>query len=468
LTVVVKFCGGARTVTGSQHVISTDSSNVMFDCGLFYGKRDEYYSVNSNFSFDPQAIDACILSHAHIDHCGNIPTLVKKGFRSKIYATPATRDLCRYMLADSGYIQEEDIKYVNKINKRRGLPPRSPLYTRKDAEKAIRYFRALDYHKKFPITHDIDLTFYEAGHILGATVSVIEIKTKKGPLRVAYAVDLGRKGTPLLRNPEMPKDIDYLILESTYGGRAHTDFQIAEDLLASTINKVVARGGKVIIPSFALERTQLIVFFISELIKSGKIKKIPIFVDGPLAVNLTKVFRDNWRSFDEITQRAFKDNKDPLGYDNITYIKNVADSKRLNDNKQSAIIISASGMCENGRILHHLKNNIENPRNAIIVIGYMAKDTLGRRIVEKHETVRIFGRLYEQRAEVVIINAFSAHADKYGLVEYAAACSEKLKQIFIVHGDPEQSEILRENLKAKLNIKPRIPAKDEEIYLSTK
>jgi len=441
---------------------------VVLDCGLFYGPRDEYYAVNSNFSFNPQNMDACILSHAHIDHCGNIPTLIKKGFRSSIYCTPTTRDLCRYMLPDSGFIQEEDIKYVNKINKRRGLPARSPLYMKKDAEKALKFFRALDYHKPLRVSRDITVTFYEAGHILGSSVVALDIKTSKKPIRIVYAVDLGRKDMPLLRDPEVPSEIDYLIMESTYGNRLHEDLDDAEDILSSAINRTIKRGGKIIIPSFALERTQLIVFFISELMKRRRIKRIPIYVDGPLAVNLTKVFRSNWQYFDEITQRAFRKKEDPLGYDNITYIKDVNKSKELNNITKPSIIISASGMCENGRILHHLKNNIENPKNMVLSIGYMAKDTLGRRIVEKRETVRIFGRPYDLKAEVVVINAFSAHADKNGLMQYAVNCRKSLKQIFIVHGEIAQAETLRKNLRRRLQIKPRIPLKNEVVYLKTR
>ena len=246
---------------------------------MFQGRRDEYYEVNSNFSYNPQNLIGCILSHAHIDHCGNIPTLIKKGFRNAIYCTPTTRDLCRYMLPDSGYVQEEDIKYVNKIHKRKGLLSRKPLYTRKEAEESLKYFRALDYHKPFALSKNITLTFYEAGHILGSAVSVLDIKNSEKNIRLAYAVDLGRVGMPLLRDPEIPQDIDYLIIEGTYGGRKHEGIKDAEVKLAEAINRTVARGGKIIIPSFALERTQLIVFFIAELIKRKMIKEIPIYVE---------------------------------------------------------------------------------------------------------------------------------------------------------------------------------------------
>jgi len=465
MTVAIKFCGGAQTVTGSMHHVSTNLSNVILDCGLFQGRRDEFYTVNSSFSFDPQDLNAVVLSHAHIDHCGNIPTLIKHGFRGTIFSTPTTRDLCRFMLPDSGYIQEEDIKYVNKINKRRGLPPRQPLYIKEEAEKALKYFRSLDYHKKHQITKDITLTFYEAGHILGSTIPVLDVRSGKSVIRIAYAVDLGRVNMPLLRNPEIPKDINYLIIESTYGNRKHSCLADAEFALADAINRTVNRGGKIIIPCFALERTQLILYVIGGLMKKKKIKSIPIFVDGPLAVNLTDVFRVNWSYFDEDTQRAFMNKDDFMSYEHITYVKNVNESKKLNDVHKPCIILSASGMCENGRILHHLKNNIENPNNTILIVGYMAKDTLGRRIIEKEETVRIFGRPHDLKAEVVIMNSFSSHADKDGLVQYVRDCREKLRQVFIVHGEVEQAEVLRDDLRKKLNLKPRIPAKDEIVCL---
>ena len=467
MTVTVKFCGAARTVTGSMHLVSADRFNVLLDCGLFHGRRDDFYAVNSEFAFNLNSLNACVITHAHIDHCGNLPTLIKKGYRSHIFATPPTKELCNYMLPDSGYVQEEDTRYVNKINRRRGVPLRTPLYTKKEAHKALKYIRSLQYHSRFSLSKEVDLTFFEAGHILGSAVTVLDVKTSRGLMRLAYAVDLGRNGMPLLNNPEVPKDIDYLIIESTYGARKHDSIKDAEKELASAINRTVKRGGKIIIPSFALERTQLIVFFISELIKRKKIKRIPIYVDSPLAVNLTKVFRDNWEYFDEITRRAFRREEDPLGYDNITYVTKVNDSKKLNDRREPMIIISASGMCENGRILHHLKNNVENPNNTIVTIGFMAKNTLGRRIVEREKTIKIFGLPRQLNAEVVTLNAFSSHADRDGLVDYVKLCRGRLRGVFIVHGEEAQSEVLRDNLK-KLNIKAGIPKKNEVVFLSSK
>lgn len=464
MAITIKFCGAAQTVTGSMHLVSTARSAALLDCGLFHGHRDEFYSVNSKFPFNPSNLDACIVSHAHVDHCGNLPTLIKKGYRSNIYTTPATRDLCRHMLPDSGYVQEEDIRYVNKINRHKGLPPRRPLYTKKEAALSLKYFRPVEYYRRFSVGNDIDATFFDAGHILGSSIVCLDVKTRKGVVRIGYASDLGRCGMPLLRDPEVPRDIRYLIIESTYGGRRHGSIKKAADKLADTINRTVKRGGKIIIPSFALERTQLIIFFISELIKKGKIRKLPIFVDSPLAVNLTDVFRRNWQYFDEITKESFLKKEDPLGCDNITYITRPNQSKQLNSETRPMVIISASGMCENGRILHHLKNNIENPRNTVVIVGFMAKNTLGRRLVEEEEMVRIFGQLYELRAEVATFNAFSSHADSDGLFHYVRDCGESLDEVFVVHGEREQSDALRAKIK-RLGVKVRVPHKNETVYL---
>lgn len=464
MAIIIKFCGGVRTVTGSMHLIATDHARILIDVGLFQGRRDEFYTVNSNFPFEPSNLDACIISHAHIDHCGNFPTLVKNGFRATAYLTPSTRELCRYMLPDSGHIQEEDVRYVNKINKRRGLPPRSPLYTQQDAQRSLKYFRVLEYHKRLSIAKNLDLTFFDSGHILGASIPTIDIHTDKTTTRIAYAVDLGRPNLPFLRNPELPQNIDYLIIESTYGGRLHAPIENAEAQLEDAINRTVKRGGKIIIPSFALERAQEVLFFLARLLKKDKIKKIPIYVDSPLAVNITKVFKESFEYFDEETRKLFLKEQEPFIHKNITYIKNVNQSKNLHNKTGPMIIISASGMCEHGRILHHLKNNIENPYNTIIVVGFMAQDTLGRKIVEKNPIVNIFGRPYQLNAEVVVLDAFSAHADKDFLMQYVKECNGRLKKVFIVHGEVGQSEELRENIKS-LDIKVSVPQKGEEVYI---
>ncbi|MEW5757983.1 MAG: MBL fold metallo-hydrolase [Candidatus Omnitrophota bacterium] len=450
-----------------MHLLTVDRVKILIDCGLFQGRRDEFFAVNSEFPFEPSGIDNCIISHAHIDHCGNFPTLVRKGFRGKAYLTPQTRDLLRYMLPDSGHIQEEDIKYVNKINRRRGLLPRWPLYTQADAEKSLKFLRPIEYRKTIDIAKGTGLTLYDSGHILGASIPVIDIETNKGKIRIAYAVDLGRPNLPYLKNPEIPEDIDYIIIESTYGGKSHSAIETAEKKLEIAINKTVRRGGKVIIPAFALERSQEVLYFIARLFKHKKIEDIPVYVDSPLAVDITKVFMSHWDYFDEETRNTFQKELGPLSHHNINYISNVNQSKKLNDKKGPMIIISSSGMCENGRILHHLKNNIENPYNTIIVVGFMAKDTLGRKIVDKKPFVNIFGRPYQLNAEVVLDDAFSAHADREYLVKYIKECRKygRLKKIFIVHGEPNQSDELRKSLKS-LNLRVSVPEKNEVAFLN--
>jgi len=456
----IKFCGGVGIVTGSMHLLTVDSTKLLLDVGLFQGRRDEFFKINSEFPFDPHDIDYCVISHAHIDHCGNFPNLVKKGFRHKAYLTPSTRDLCQYMFPDSGHVQEEDIKYVNKVNRRRGLPPRLPLYTKVEAEKALKHLRALDYHKKLKLTSNLNLTFFDSGHILGSSVPTIDIRTKNKTTRLAYAVDLGRSNLPYLSSPEVPKDVNYLIIESTYGSRVRPSIRIAKEKLLRTINRTFKRGGKIIIPSFALERAQEILYFLAQLLKEKLINNIPIYLDSPLAVNITNVFKDNWEYFDRETQELFKKEIDPSRHKNITYITDVNQSKKLNDKAGPMVIISASGTCENGRILHHLKNNIENPRNTIIAVGYMPKNTLGRRILEKPPMVNIFGRPYQLRAEVVTVDAFSAHADRKDLIRYVKECRASLKKVFIVHGETEQSKELFSRLRS-IGINASIPKKGE-------
>ncbi|MFH1783633.1 MAG: MBL fold metallo-hydrolase [bacterium] len=324
----------------------------------------------------------------------------------------------------------------------------------------------LSYHEHKEILEDIDLSFFDAGHILGSSVPTLDIRTRRGTTRIAYAVDLGRPNLPYLRDPETPKDIDYLIIESTYGTRSHDHIEMADRQMQAVIKRTVRRGGKIIIPSFALERAQEILYFLSQLFRQNKLKDLPVYVDSPLAVNITGVFRRNWQYFDNKTKELFKKHLDPLSHKNIHYVRNVEQSKRLNDKSGPMIIISASGTCENGRILHHLKNNIENPKNTIMVVGYMPKNTLGRKIVEGDKMVNIFGRPYQLRAEVAVMDSFSAHADKDDLLNYVKECRGKLKKVFIVHGEPEQSEGLRKKIKS-LNINASVPKKNETVYLAT-
>jgi len=464
MAVTLKFLGGVRNVSGSSHLISTDKSQVLLDAGLFQGHRDEFYRINTTLNYNPRKLNALILSHAHMDHCGDIPVVIQKGLRCKIYTTAATKDLVELMLEDSGKIQEEDIRYVNKINRRLGLALRKPLYTKKEASKAVKKFRPLSYNQKFTIARDILVTLYDAGHILGSSIIALDLRTDAGNLRVGYAVDLGRKNLPLLHDPVVPGSMDYLILESTYGNRLHAPIEEAKTKLKDAILRTLGRKGKILIPSFALERTQEVLFFLNELFKEKAIPSLPIYVDSPLARDITGVFKHHISYFDEETRQAIMQGNSPFEFLNLRYVRNQEESKGLNNDRRPMIIIAGSGMCESGRILHHLKNNIEDSRNTILVVGYMAANTLGKRIVEKVPFVRIFGVEYELNAEVVVINAFSGHADKNELCNFVSACLP-LKRIFLVHGDLDQSQGLTDALTQK-GLNAYIPAKDEEVLLS--
>ncbi len=468
----IKFLGGVRTVTGSSHLLSTPKSQILIDAGLFYGRREEFYEINTTFSYHPSQISALVLSHAHIDHCGNIPTLVKHGLRCKIYTTSATRDLCKLMLADSGRVQEEDFRYLRKLvprvrgrRRHEALRPHvhGPLYTQGEGLQSINRFRPLHYGQKFKITHDTTLTFYDAGHILGASVMVLEVQLARKILRLGYAVDLGREDLPMLNNPTVLPGLDYLILESTYGGRVHAPISEAKEKLREAVNRTVARKGKIIIPSFALERTQEVIYVLAELFKEGSIPPIPVYVDSPLATRVTEVFRRNVHYMDREVKDLIRSDASPFDFLHLHYVQDQRESKALNNDKRPMIIVAGSGMCEAGRVLHHLKNNITESRNTVLVVGYMARDTLGKKIVDKEPIVRIYGMEYELNAEVVVINALSGHADKNDLLRYVKECAPA-KEVFLVHGDEDQTQCLYDTLKQE-NLNPYMPAKGEEFLL---
>jgi len=464
MSITVKFLGGAKTVTGSSHLISAGRTEVLLDAGLFQGRRDAFYEINTTFHYNPRTINAMVLSHAHIDHCGNIPNLIKHGLRCKIYTTSATKDLANLMLIDSGKIQEEDVRYVNKINRRINLPMRKPLYTVKEAARATKIFRSISYNQKFCIAKDVSATILDAGHILGSGTVVLDIKVGEKSLRLGYAVDLGRKNLPLLGDPVIPKGLDYLIMETTYGNRLHRPIEEAQSKLREAISRAVRRGGKVLIPSFTLERTQEVIYFLNELLKDKLIPTVPIYVDSPLATNITDLFEYHIDFLNDKTRHAFGKGDNPFELLNLRFIREQKESKALNADRRPMIIIAGSGMCESGRILHHLQNNIEDTRNMVLVVGYMARDTLGRRIVEKNPFVKIFGVEYELNAEVVIINAFSGHADQTELMDFVSKCLP-LKRIFLVHGELEQSQALADILIQK-GLDVHIPDKDEEVLLN--
>lgn len=459
------FLGGTKSVTGSMHILESEGKKVLIDCGLFQGRREESNQRNKSLPFEPQTIERMVLSHAHLDHSGNIPTLVKNGYRNTIYSTFATRDLCLLMLRDSANLQEKDAEYLNKRNEKKGAQIISPLYTVEEAEKSLEQFKGIAYNRFFYITPNVRVTFYDAGHILGSALSYFEVFENGKKTRILYAVDLGRKKMPILKDPFQVKDIDYLILESTYGSRLHDDFSTTAERLAQTINRTYQRGGKIIVPAFALERTQEIIYCLHLLEKEGRIPKLPVYVDSPLAVNVTEVFKLHPECFDKETKMILEKEENPFGLKRITYITDPEESKKLNRLDESCMIISGSGMCEGGRILHHLKNNIEDPRNTILVVGYMAENTLGRRIVEKYPEVKIFGEEYNLESEVVVLNSFSAHADKNELLLYAEQAQKNLKGVFLVHGEEKESQALKESIESVGIQNVRIPDRGEEIVL---
>lgn len=440
----ITFHGAVRTVTGSQHLVEVNGLKILLDCGLYQGSRKESYSRNQNLPFNAAQVDILVLSHAHIDHSGNIPNLVKSGFTGDIVCTYATRDLCAIMLRDSAKIQEYDIEYVNKKRERQELPPLEPIYTMADAVESLKYFIGIGYERPYKLAPNITLTFYDAGHILGSAIVVLDIvdQTAGRDVRLVFSGDVGRPNRPILRDPTFLDRADVLLIESTYGNRYHGELNEATDKLERIVNKTFQRGGKLIVPAFAVGRTQELVYRLHQLVESRDIPpKLPVYVDSPLAIDATGIYRLHPEAYDEEMQ-AFLDNgrnNDPFGFDMMRYTRTTSESKELNFLREPAIIISASGMAEAGRILHHLKNNVEDPRNTILIVGWQAPHTLGRRIVEKQPKIRIFGEEYVLRAEVATINGLSAHADRAELLEWTRHLQQRPFHTFIVHGEEEAS-----------------------------
>ena len=437
----IKFCGAARTVTGSQHFLYINGTKILIDCGLYQGRREEAGRINREFHFDPAEIDQMLLSHAHIDHSGNIPNLVKNGFNGPIYATAATVDLCQIMLRDSAYLQEMDLKWLNKRLRKKGKPAIEPLYTIEDAEKSMQHFVGIQYDRSFEISPGVKVTFRDAGHILGSAGILLEIKENNRSVRFGFSGDIGHENMPVIRNPNLLRDLDILVMESTYGNRLHRVTEDVEEELAQTVNEVVKDGGKIIIPAFAVGRTQRITYMLHKLYNQNRIPDLPIYIDSPMACNATDIFRLHPECFDRETNRLFmQDHDDPFKFGKLNYVREVEKSKKLNDLKQPHIIISASGMAEGGRILHHLRNNIENPRNLVLFVGYAAHYTLARKLMDGEKRVRIFGEEHNVRCKIRKMDDFSAHGDRNELIEYLKFQNpEKLKKIFLVHGEEDQA-----------------------------
>jgi metallo-beta-lactamase family protein len=444
----IQFIGAAQTVTGSQHLLDVNGKKILLDCGLYQGRRKEAYEINKNFMFNPDQIDLMLLSHAHIDHTGNIPNLVKSGFKGHIYTTSATVDLCQIMLRDSAYLQERDLHFINKKRSKQAKTLFEPLYTIDDAEAAMKSFIGVQYDKAIEVAPGVKATWTDAGHILGSAGLLIEIRENGKYTRLGFSGDIGRPEMPVIRDPNLLRELDILIMESTYGNRLHPVTDTVEEEVAGLVKAVLERKGKIIIPAFAVGRTQLFVYILHKLFNENRIPAIPIFVDSPLAVNSTEVYRLHPECFDRETYRVFIENhEDPFGFNRLTYIRDVAESKKLNDFNGSCIIISASGMAEGGRILHHLQNNIENPKNLILFVGYAAKETLARKIMDGNTEVNILGDVYKVKAEIKQMDYFSAHADQKGLIDYLNYSPvNKLKNIFLVHGEAEQALPLKDKI----------------------
>lgn len=446
----LKFCGAAGTTTGSQHLLEVNGSRILLDCGLYQGRRKDAYKINCCFPhYEPKDIDCVVLSHAHIDHSGNLPNLSSKGFEGNIYATFATRDLCQIMLADSAHIQESDTKWLNKKLKKKGKPPVEPLYNKQDADQCLKQFVNVGYDRPMMIAPGVTIRFFDAGHILGSAQILLEIDDQDDGKhkRFLFSGDVGRGNNDILNDPVAVKDVDYVLMESTYGGREHELGTKADDRIAGILSAAIKRGGKIIIPCFAVERTQQILYVLHQLFEEKRIPEVPVFVDSPLAVNATEIFRLHPECFNEEVHDFLYEKRNPFGFEGLTLIRSVAKSKKLNDEKKQAIIISASGMCEAGRILHHLKNGVGNANNTILFVGYCAENTLGWKIRHRQPEVPIFGEMYPLRAHVEIVDSFSGHADHSELVDYFNAITGPKKKVWLVHGEQSRSDTFCEALR---------------------
>jgi metallo-beta-lactamase family protein len=443
----VTFWGAARTVTGSMHQLQACRQNVLLECGLFQGRRSEAARRNREFPFRPKAIDAVILSHAHIDHCGNLPNLVKQGFTGPIYCTPATRALAAVMLGDAAKIQAEDAAYLNR-KRERGEPPVEPLYDGRDVYRTLLRFKAVPYDKPFEVGPGVEATFVEAGHLLGSAMVGVRIDAPGGERRLTITGDLGRPAQPILRDPAAVPAGDLVISESTYGGHTHEPVEETADRLGEVVRRTADRDGKVIIPAFSAGRTQTVLYFLHQLVAAGRLPALPVFVDSPMSIRATEVFRAHPECFDEDALELLRRDPELFGGGWVKYVEKVHESIALNQMPGPAVIIAASGMCEAGRVLHHLKHNLGDPRNTALIVGYQAADTLGRRLVERQPEVRILGRVVPVKAEVVVLNGLSSHADHGELLWELGPLAGTAKRVRLVHGEPDRAGKLAAGLTA--------------------
>ncbi|MFO8058884.1 MAG: MBL fold metallo-hydrolase [bacterium] len=445
--------GAAEEVTGSKHLLSFPGGRVLLDCGMFQGSRKKSWEKNEKLGFEANSIDSVLLSHAHFDHSGAIPILTKNGFTGNVFCTPATREISSLIMMDSAHLQAQDVEFLNKKQERNGAggnsAPLTPHYDESEVLSSLDHFVTVSYHREFWAGDGVKAEFYDAGHILGSALVRLELRDGDRTVSVGYTGDLGREGMAIIRDPEVLPPIDYLVLESTYGNRVHEEMDQALEELSEVVNRAWNRGGKVIIPAFSVGRTQELVYHLHLLYDRKRIPDIPVYVDSPMAVNATSIFRTHPECYDKETRQAFLEHhRNPFGFETLRFITSTDQSKSLNKSDEPMIIISSSGMCEGGRILHHLIHNITDPNNVILIVGFMAQHTLGRRIADRESEIKIFGDKYPVRARVKIINAFSAHADYNEIRDWTGKLSQKdLKGVFLVHGEPEAQEHLAGVLK---------------------
>lgn len=445
----LKFIGATETVTGSKHLLITSlGRKILLDCGLYQGLGKETGTLNSHFGFNPAEIEAVILSHAHIDHSGNIPLLVKQGFTGTIYCTPPTQEICRVLLLDSAHIQENDIAFVNKKRKKEGKEPIKPLYTISDVENCLKQFKPISYHSECLINDEVSFHYTDAGHILGSAVVNISLFEKDKKTTLSFSGDVGRYSDLMLNDPESFPQADYIICESTYGNTLHGNIDDAETkLLHCVLKTCIEKQGKLIIPAFSLGRTQEIVYSLDRLKNKGLLPPIKVYVDSPLSVSATNISRKYLKNFNENVQKYLKSDSEPFGFDGLNYITKQEDSKKINEFKEPCIIISASGMMDAGRVKHHLKNLLPYKQNTLLVVGYASPNSLGHKLIKGFKEVKIFGETVNVKADVEIISSYSAHADYIELIRFLS-CQDKtkIKTIFLVHGEDESKKMFQQTL----------------------
>ena len=458
----ISFYGAARSVTGSRHMIDAGKTRILLDCGMFQGRRDQARERNQHLGFDPTSVNAVCLSHAHIDHSGALPILAKGKFKGAVHMTSATADLTEILLADSARIQESDCRYVNKLERRRGRQCVSPIYSRDDAQKIVTHFRGTGYERSVSLAPNVAARFHDAGHIIGSSAVWLQHRNRGNSTSLLFSGDLGRANMPILRDPHPPPPCDVLIIESTYGDRLHADeVDRRRDMAKQLVKHAVEHKSKILVPAFSVGRTQDIIMRIKELVKNGEVDPIPIFIDSPLALRATKVFRQHPECYDEETYRTFTASGDVFAAKYINFVSTTKDSKLLNRRKGPCVIISASGMCEGGRVVHHLKHTIEDEANVIVLVGFQAEHTLGRKLAEEWDTVPIFGVPTRRRAQVIRLNGFSAHADRKDLLSYVRAIRPHPKKVFVVHGEERQSLAFAMTLREEFpEIEVEVPKPD--------